>query len=122
MPRAPLERAMGLLSITVLAGCTLLPIPRAHPTESSDEPRFVAPVAPIKWALVLSSGAMRGFAHIGVIQELRAAGLEPDFIVGTSVGAAVGALAASGLDNEQLDQAAHAIGMNVFGDLRLSRF
>jgi NTE family protein len=122
MPRARFKRAMGLLSITALAGCTLLPVPRAHPTAPSDEPRFVAPASPVKWALVLSSGAMRGFAHIGVIRELRAAGLEPDLIVGTSVGAAVGALAGSGLDGEQLAEAAQAINVNIFGGLRLSRY
>ncbi len=124
MPRAPFNPALFLLpaGALLLAGCSLLPVPREHPIVPGDEPRLVAPVAPARWALVLSSGAMRGFAHVGVIRELRAAGLEPDLIVGTSVGAAVGVLAASGLDDEQLAEAAEAIGMNVFGDLRLSRF
>src|SRR5260221_9238124 len=122
MPRAPLERAMGLLSITVLAGCTLLPIPRANPTESSDELRFAAPASPVKWALVLSSGAMGGFAHIGVIQELRAAGLEPDLIVGTSVGAIVGAFAGSAIEDERLAEATQAINASILGDLQLSRY
>jgi NTE family protein len=124
MRRASFNLALFLLPVASLlpAGCTLLPAAREHPIAAEDEPRFVARAVPVKWALVLSSGAMRGFAHIGVIRELRAAGLEPDLIVGTSVGAAVGALAASGLDGEQLAEAGQAIGMNVFGDLRLSRF
>lgn len=124
MPRVPFDRAMPLLAVAMvsLAGCTLLPVQRQHPTAPGDEPRFVAPASPVKWALVLSSGAMRGFAHIGVIRELRAAGLEPDLIVGTSVGAVVGALAGSGIEDERLAEAARAIDMNIFADVRLSRY
>src|SRR5882672_9981182 len=124
MPRGPFDLALFLLPLAALlsAGCTLLPAPRAHPTAPGDEPRLEDPAAPVKWALVLSSGAMRGFAHVGVIRELRAAGLEPDLIVGASVGAAVGTLAASGLDDERLAEAAQAIGMKVLGDPQISRF
>jgi NTE family protein len=40
--------------------------------------------------LVLGSGAARGFAHIGVMRALKAHGIAPDIIVGTSMGALVG--------------------------------
>ena len=40
--------------------------------------------------LVLGSGAARGFAHIGVMRALQAHGINPDIIVGTSMGALVG--------------------------------
>ena len=40
--------------------------------------------------LALGGGAARGYAHIGVIRALIAKGLEPDVIVGTSMGAVVG--------------------------------
>ena len=46
--------------------------------------------------LVLGSGAARGFAHIGVIHALEAAGIVPDIIVGTSIGALVGGCHAAG--------------------------
>ena len=46
--------------------------------------------------LVLGSGAARGFAHIGVIQALKAHGIVPDIIVGTSIGALVGGCYATG--------------------------
>ena len=49
-----------------------------------------------KVALVLGSGAARGWAHIGVIHELAELGVRPDLIVGTSVGAVVGGAYASG--------------------------
>src|SRR5258706_2667290 len=124
MPLARFDFASVLLPVAALlsASCTLLPVSREYAIAPGDEPRFVAPAAPVKWALVLSSGAMRGFAHVGVIRELRAAGLEPDLIVGASVGAAVGTLAASGLDDERLAEAAQAIGMKVLGDPQISRF
>ena len=40
--------------------------------------------------LALGGGAARGWAHIGVIKALREAGIEPDVIAGTSIGAVVG--------------------------------
>jgi NTE family protein len=46
--------------------------------------------------LVLGSGAARGWAHIGVIRALERAGVRPDLVCGTSVGALVGAAYASG--------------------------
>ncbi|NNK52354.1 MAG: patatin [Xanthomonadales bacterium] len=49
-----------------------------------------------KIALVLGSGAARGWAHIGVIHELADMGVKPDIIVGSSVGAVVGGAYASG--------------------------
>jgi NTE family protein len=46
--------------------------------------------------LVLGSGAARGWAHIGVIRALERAGVRPDLVCGTSVGALVGAAYATG--------------------------
>lgn len=53
-------------------------------------------------ALVLGGGGMRGLAHIGVLQALKARGIEPDEYIGTSVGAFIGALAAGGLAPERI--------------------
>ena len=49
-----------------------------------------------KIALVLSMGGARGIAHIGVIEELLAHGYEITSIAGTSMGAMVGAMYATG--------------------------
>jgi len=49
-----------------------------------------------KIALVLGSGAARGWAHIGVIRELASMGIRPDIIAGSSVGSVVGGAYASG--------------------------
>jgi NTE family protein len=43
-----------------------------------------------KIGLALGSGASRGWSHIGVINTLLKAGIEPDIICGTSVGAIIG--------------------------------
>ena len=43
-----------------------------------------------KIGLALGSGASRGWSHIGVLKALIAAGIEPDVVCGTSVGAMVG--------------------------------
>jgi predicted acylesterase/phospholipase RssA/CRP-like cAMP-binding protein len=47
--------------------------------------------------VVLSSGGARGFAHIGVLEELTAAGVEIDRVGGSSMGAFVGAMFAMGM-------------------------
>jgi NTE family protein len=46
--------------------------------------------------LALGGGAARGLAHIGVIEALIEAGLEPDIIAGTSIGAIAGGFYAAG--------------------------
>src|SRR6185503_5534247 len=47
-------------------------------------------------ALVLSTGASRGFAHAGVLMALDSMGYDPALVVGASMGAVVGALYAAG--------------------------
>ncbi|MDT7919276.1 MAG: patatin-like phospholipase family protein [Meiothermus sp.] len=46
--------------------------------------------------LVLSGGGARGLAHIGVLEVLEAQGFQAEVVAGTSMGAVVGALYASG--------------------------
>jgi NTE family protein len=53
--------------------------------------------------LALAGGGARSFAHIGVIEELVAAGVRIDRVSGTSVGAFIAALFASGLDVDAID-------------------
>lgn len=56
-----------------------------------------------KIGLVLSGGGAKGFAHIGVLKVLESAGVKIDFIGGTSMGAVVGGLYASGYNATQID-------------------
>lgn len=46
--------------------------------------------------IALGSGSARGWAHIGVLRALEQAGIVPDVVSGTSIGALVGAAYASG--------------------------
>jgi len=46
---------------------------------------------PARIGLALGGGSARGWAHIGVIRALADAGIEPDIVCGTSIGALVGA-------------------------------
>jgi NTE family protein len=55
-----------------------------------------------KIGLVLSGGGARGAAHIGVIEELEALNVPIDMIVGTSMGAVIGGLYASGVPIEKI--------------------
>ena len=61
---------------------------------------------PPRTALVLSGGGAKGVAHIGVLAALDSMGIRPDLVVGTSMGAAVGALYASGYGGRALDSLA----------------
>ena len=57
----------------------------------------------IKVGLVLSGGGAKGLAHIGAIKVIEEAGIQIDYIGGTSMGAIVGALYASGYSAKELD-------------------
>ncbi|MAL58443.1 MAG: patatin [Flavobacteriaceae bacterium] len=57
----------------------------------------------LKVGLVLSGGGAKGLAHIGVLKEIEKAGVRVDYIGGTSMGAIIGALYASGYTAHQLD-------------------
>ncbi len=59
-----------------------------------------------KVGLVLSGGAAKGIAHIGVLKVLEKAGLSVDYIGGTSMGSIVGGLYALGYDAEMLEKLA----------------
>ncbi len=54
--------------------------------------------------LVLSGGGARGFAHVGVLHALEQARIPVDFIVGTSMGAIIGGLYATGMSADELER------------------
>ena len=67
-----------------------------------------------KWALVLMGGGSRGLAHIGILDVLQKNGLTPDIIVGTSMGAVIGGLFASGISPAKLKEIANDFDLNNF--------
>ncbi len=58
---------------------------------------------PPKVGLVLSGGGAKGLAHIGVLKVLEEQGVKIDYIGGTSMGAIIGGLYASGYSASELD-------------------
>lgn len=57
----------------------------------------------LKVGLVLSGGGAKGLAHIGALKAIEESGIRIDYIGGTSMGAIIGALYASGYSPEELD-------------------
>lgn len=73
--------------------------------------------------LVLSGGGARALGHIGVLQELEAAGIAVDRVAGSSLGALIGAMYATGMDPDEIDARCYEewVRRNPLGDYRLSR-
>jgi NTE family protein len=69
---------------------------------------------PPRTALVLSGGGAKGIAHVGVLAALDSLGIRPDLIVGSSMGAAVGGLYASGYRGRELDSLVRAVPLSQF--------
>ncbi len=101
----------GLLALC-LAGVPFLAQAQAPATPSAERPRV---------GLVLSGGGARGFAHVGVLKALEAARVPVDLIVGTSMGAIVGGLYASGMSADDLEREILAVSWGDLFDRREPR-
>jgi NTE family protein len=66
---------------------------------------------PVRTALVLSGGGAKGLAHIGVLRVLDSLGIRPDLVVGSSMGAIIGGMYASGYSGREIDSLARALPM-----------
>ncbi len=71
----------------------------------------------VKIGLALGGGAARGWAHIGVLRALNSAGIYPDIIAGTSIGAVVGACEVAGQLDDLETFARELTRRRVFGYL-----
>lgn len=118
-------QALRLLCVLLLAGCTATLGERTTLPEPSSTPiKRTAANRPVI-ALALGSGGARGFAHIGVIKALEAAGIEADIVVGASSGAVVAAMYAAGFSAAQLEalasqvDQADLIDVSLFDGLRV---
>jgi NTE family protein len=66
--------------------------------------------------LTLSGGGAKGFAHIGVLHVIDSIGLRVDYISGTSIGAIVGAMYATGYSAKEIEEIALSVDWRgVFG-------
>lgn len=116
-----LRLLLAFLLITQLCG-TALPL---------DENKFItdylwkrtirlAPPERPKIALVLGGGGARGLAHIGVLKVLEEEKVPIDMVVGTSVGALVGAVYCAGEPMGKLEKMGEMINWNELTDLSQS--
>ncbi len=93
------QRFTSVLGISlVLATCALRDT-NAQSIEADGES-----VSRPRVGLVLGGGGARGAAHIGVLKELERLRIPVDAIAGTSMGAIVGGLYATGVDADELEQ------------------
>lgn len=106
--RAAVRAALAMLALA-LTGCGSDVREYDGPDAPVHDARLAASKRPAV-ALVLGGGGPRGFAHIGVLKALDRSGVRPDLIVGTSVGAIVGALWAAGNDAAAIERMALDLG------------
>jgi len=66
-----------------------------------------------KIGLTLSGGGAKGLAHIGILKAIDSAGLKIDYITGTSMGAIVGALYATGYSGNDIENLRKDIDFDV---------
>jgi NTE family protein len=103
------------LLLALLAGCapfnylaTDAPVAQTTPPLLQPRPRI---------AIVLGSGGPRGYAHVGILKVLEEAGIVPDLVVGSSVGALIGSFWASGMSAVDIEREAMAGGPLTLFDL-----
>jgi NTE family protein len=91
-------------------GCPILPCakPASQPTGTFDADlrRLSREISGRLVGLALSSGAAKGYAHIGVIQVLEENGIEVDVVAGSSMGSYIGSLWAYGFSGAQMENLA----------------
>jgi NTE family protein len=93
---------IGALLVAAVAG------PQTNDQTAEPEPKLV---------LVLSGGGARGAAHVGVLEVLEELQIAPDLIVGSSMGAIVGGLYASGWSPDEMEELLASLDWNrVFSD------
>jgi len=109
----------ALLAAAALAAAAWLPAvaqtaAAASPaaTETAQRPRI---------GLVLSGGGARGLAHVGVLQVLERERVPIDVIAGTSMGAIIGGLYASGMSAAQLEAELLKVDWNALFASRVDR-
>src|SRR4051812_17848363 len=94
------------LGVGLIAAC--LPARAAHdvadctPIEREPVSVSLPDLQGLRIGVALGSGSGHGLAHIGVLQELEAHGLRVSVVAGTSVGAVVGGLWASGFTADEV--------------------
>jgi NTE family protein len=96
--RSPLASIPSLGVLLLLLSC-LTPLAQAAGIDKGSH------ASRPKIGLALSGGGARGAAHVGVLRVLEELQIPVDYIAGTSMGAIVGGLYASGMDPDEIERA-----------------
>jgi NTE family protein len=84
-------------------------------------PALVAPAVPgLRVGLALGSGSMHGLAHIGVLREIEDSGLPVQVVAGTSIGAVIGSLWASGYGAREIESLSRGSDWDDVGQLSVT--
>lgn len=107
------------LAVGCIAACAPFSLDQTQPEPPSA--RTITPMTSERplVALALGGGGARGFAHVGVIKALEAAGVVPDIVVGSSSGAIVAALYAAGYSGLELECMASELDQSALVDFAL---
>ncbi|MCI1192503.1 patatin-like phospholipase family protein [Calidifontimicrobium sp. SYSU G02091] len=119
---APLRRLARTLAAWAwtVAAATLVPTPPAQAQPLDPASPAAAATRP-RVGLVLSGGGARGLAHVGVLKVLERERIPIDVIAGTSMGAIIGGLYASGMSAEQLERELLAVRWDALFASRVDR-
>jgi NTE family protein len=91
----PLEFAMKFLLLALTFLFSLFQYSLLWPQTETERPKI---------GLALSGGGARGGAHVGVLKALEELGIQVDYIAGTSMGAIIGGLYASGYSVADIEE------------------
>jgi NTE family protein len=97
------SQIIACLLLTAAAAAAAAPDSPPPPAPATTAPAADAPAARPRIGLVLSGGGARGAAHIGVLEVLDELHVPIDAIAGTSMGAVIGGLYASGMSGSEID-------------------
>lgn len=94
-PRGGPRPALAML----LAAAVLVSAPRRTVAQDAPEPVD----ARLRVGLALSGGGAKGLAHVGVLEALERSGVHVDVVSGTSMGAIIGGLYATGMSTDSIE-------------------
>ncbi|MBR3481980.1 MAG: patatin-like phospholipase family protein [Neisseriaceae bacterium] len=111
----------ALMLIIALTACSSTKTPVISPENQATESSIqTAPKQQKRVAVALGGGASKGFAHIGVLKVLKDANIPVHMVTGTSAGAVVGSLYASGMSPDELISESEHLAKSDVADFRLS--
>ena len=109
-----------VLSVSLLNACSSVSYKEPeHPASSRNI--LVQPQKAVRVGLALGGGASKGFAHIGVLKVLAENDIPVHIVTGTSAGAVVGSLYASGMSEDRIELESEIINKTDLADFTLSK-